>query len=238
VVRSRRALRTAIAFFLGLFFTCRCGSAEAQTFYDLLPQYEPSSLRSHAVHIIHNPPQDWTGYGIYLGRGLVLTAAHVVGRATRTKPVVEIGGLELASQAVKEGSPDGIDLTLLSIDQEKLPISMRLRQIPLCDGAPLVGEPVYVVIPEGVARSHIMSPLLLPGDYKTKFPTVIRDVATTGNSGSGVFKATRQCLLGIMSSKIQVVMNGPHQERETRDIAKYFVPSATIRSFIPAQYRY
>src|SRR5438552_2964246 len=37
------------------------------------------SLRLYAVNIAQDPPQPWPGYGIYLGRGLVITAAHVVG---------------------------------------------------------------------------------------------------------------------------------------------------------------
>jgi hypothetical protein len=41
------------------------------------------SLRIYAV-IIHDPPQPWTGYGIYLGRGLVITAAlNVIARALK-----------------------------------------------------------------------------------------------------------------------------------------------------------
>ena len=43
-------------------------------------QSTDDSLRVYAVNIVHTPPQDWTGYGVYLGNGLVLTAAHVVGR--------------------------------------------------------------------------------------------------------------------------------------------------------------
>jgi len=233
---SRPILR--IGLFLPLLVTWSFGLANAQNFYDSFGQYEPSSLQIYAVHITHNPPQSWTGYGIYLGHGLVLTAAHVVGRAERTKPSVQIAGLDLPSRPVKEGSYEGVDLTLLSIEEEKLPVSMRLRQLPICEAPPIVGEPVNVAIPEGVARSYIMSPRLLPGDSKAKFSTVISDVATTGNSGSGVFRAGRKCLLGIMSRKIQIVLNGAGQQRETKDIAKYFVPGATIRSFIPSEYRY
>jgi hypothetical protein len=48
------------------------------------------------------------------------------------------------------------------------------------------------------ARSHIVSPQILP-ELRGKFPTLIGDVATTGNSGSGVPK--HKCLLGIMSRK-------------------------------------
>jgi hypothetical protein len=64
---------------------------------------------------------------------------------------------------------------------------------------------------------------------------VISDVATTGNSGSGVFDAGQKCLLGIMSRKIQTRAAA---ESEPKDIAKYFVPASTIAEFIPAEYRF
>ena len=71
-----------------------------------------------------------TGYGVYLGKGLVITAAHVVGWASRTKPSVRIAGLDLPAQAIKEGSTHwGVDLTLLSIDEHKLPVSLRIRRM-------------------------------------------------------------------------------------------------------------
>ena len=34
-------------------------------------------LRAYAVHINRTPAQPWPGYGMYLGNGLVVTAAHV-----------------------------------------------------------------------------------------------------------------------------------------------------------------
>jgi hypothetical protein len=87
-------------------------------------------------------------------------------------------------------------------DEKKLPVSMRMRRMPLCETPPWTGQPVIVAVPEGTARSRIMSPELLARDVQTRFPTVISDVATTGNSGSGVFDAGRKCLLGIMGRKI------------------------------------
>ena len=110
--------------------------------------------------------------------------------------------------------------------------------MPLCDNKPWPGEPVIVAIPEGTARSRIMSPQLLPFDVRTRFPTVIRDVATTGNSGSGVFDAGQKCLLGIMSRKIYVPANNEDPESKEKDIAKYFVPASVIRAFIPTEYRF
>jgi hypothetical protein len=169
--------------------------------------------------------------------GLVITAAHVVGWASRTKPSVRIAGLDLPAQAIKEGSMHwGVDLTLLSIDEHKLPVSLRMRRMPLCETSPWTGQPVIVAIPEGTARSRIMSPHLLPANIRTKFSTLISDVATTGNSGSGVFDAGSKCLLGIMSQKISVRPNGVDAGSEQKDIAKYFVPASAIRAFIPANY--
>ena len=100
------------------------------------------------------------------------------------------------------------------------------------------GEPVVVAIPESTARSRILSAQLLPLDVRTKFPTVIRDVATTGNSGSGVFDAGAKCLLGIISKKLFVRRKTSDAESEEKDIAKYFVPASTIRAFIPTEYRF
>jgi Trypsin-like peptidase domain len=196
------------------------------------------SLRIYAVNIIQDPPQSWTGYGIYLGRGLVITAAHVVGSAALTNPSVRIAGIDLPAKAIKEGSLERVDLTLLSIDEQKLPIYLQMRRMPLCEKPPWAGEPVIVAVPEGTARSRIMSPQWLPSDVRTKFPTVISDVATTGNSGSGVFDAGAKCLLGIMSRKIFVRPANTDKESEQKDIAKYFVPASTIRVFIPIEYRF
>ena len=76
------------------------------------------SLRLYAVHIVQHPSQSWTGYGVYLGQGLVITAAHVVGSAQRTRPSVQIANLELPAKALKEGTFEQVDLTLLAIEQE------------------------------------------------------------------------------------------------------------------------
>jgi Trypsin-like peptidase domain len=197
------------------------------------------SLRLYAVDIWQDPPQSWgPGRGVYLGNGLVITAAHVVAPVARTKPSVRIAGMDLPATAIREGNFERMDLTLLSIDEQKLPINLQMRRMPLCEKTPWPGEPVIVAIPEETARSHIMSPLLLPFDVRRRFSTVIRDVATTGNSGSGVFDAGQKCLLGIMSRKISVRPNDADAGSEQKDIAKYFVPASAIRTFIPANYRF
>jgi hypothetical protein len=100
-------------------------------------QTTDDSLRLYAVNIVQEPPQPWTGYGIYLGKGLVITAAHVVGHASQTKPSVRIADMTLPATAIRESPYETLDLTLLSIDEQKLPIYLRMRRMPLCEKAPV-----------------------------------------------------------------------------------------------------
>ena len=79
-------MRFAIQLASGIFLALLVG-ASAETTDD--------SLRIYAVNIVQHSEQSWTGYGIYLGQGLIITAAHVVGRASRTEPSVRIAGLDL-----------------------------------------------------------------------------------------------------------------------------------------------
>ena len=196
------------------------------------------SLRLYAVDIWHDPPQSWgPGRGVYLGNGLVLTAAHVVGSAARSRPSVRIAGMDLPAKAIMEGNVERVDLTLLSINEQKLPIYLQMRRMPLCEKNPWPGEPVIVAIPAETARSRIVSPLALPFSVPRKFSTLISDVATSRNSGSGVFDAGNKCLLGIISRKFSVRINSDAESQE-KDIAKYFVPASTIRAFIPTEYRF
>ena len=198
-------------------------------------QSDPAGLTALAVHINRTPQQSWPGYGIYLGNGLILTAAHVAGEFAQTKPHVLIAGLDLPAALVKEGTLDTTDLTLLSIDGTKLPVSLQMRRTPLCKHPPFAGERVVVAIPEGTAPSKILPRQAIPADVRGRFDTVIADVASTGNSGSGVFDAGDLCLLGIMSRKISVSSRPftAGAPARTIDIAKYFVPAAQIKAFIP-----
>ena len=151
-----------------------------------------------------------------------------------TRPKVAIAGQEYPTRVVKEGSFEGTDLTLLSVEESLLPLRLRLREDFAVQRAPWPGEQVVTVVPEGVVRSHIIAPERLPRDVR-KFSTVIADVARTGNSGSGVFDAQQRCLLGIMSRKISLSRTRRIPEKPKRvDIAKYFVPASEIAAFLPA----
>ncbi len=204
-----------------------CGVARAQS--------DQPDLKAFAVHINHTPQQSWPGYGVYLGNGLILTAAHVAGNVATTKPHVVVAGQDLPAVLVKQGSLEGVDLTLLSIDGTKLPVSLQMRRTPLCERPPYAGQRVVVAIPERTAPSRVLPSEAIPANLRAQFDTDIADVATTGNSGSAVFDAANLCLLGIISRKISVTrkplkLGAPPT---TTDIAKYFVPAATIKAFSP-----
>ena len=59
--------------------------AVALTSLPATAQSDPAGLTTLAVHINRTPQQSWPGYGIYLGNGLILTAAHVAGEFEKTK---------------------------------------------------------------------------------------------------------------------------------------------------------
>jgi hypothetical protein len=233
---EQRSVEAMLRFTMGLVVAT---AAFASVGFAHAQQPTDDSLRIYAVDIWQDPAQSWgPGRGVYLGRGLIITAAHVVTPVARTKPTVRIAGIDLPAKAIREGNVDRVDLTLLSIDERKLPIYLQMRRMALCDNNPWPGEPVIVAIPDRTARSHIMLPALLAPNVRERFSTVIREVGTSFNSGSGVFDAGQKCLLGIISGKIYAPANTPGAGSEDRDIAKYFVASSIIRVFIPAGYRF
>jgi hypothetical protein len=165
------------------------------------------------------------GPGIYLNSGLVITAAHLV--PVNANMGVRIAHADLPAKVLKHGSLEGVDASLLSFDEEKLPASIKLPSIQLCEAPPWPNDPVIVLDSERITRSHIVSPQLLPYTSRVKYPTLIGDVTA---SGSGVLNPNRKCLLEITSQKFTV-----HTTRGDKDIAAYFVPAAAIRDFMAAE---
>ena len=206
-------------------------------------------LRVYAVNVIHSRPLEdpFVGYGIYIGRGVVITAAHILGRwpSFISRPRILIAGEEFPAKIIKEGSFETIDLALLVVDEEQLPVGLRLRRNPLCKETPKAGDDVIVVLSYGTVRSRIMFPQQLPRQYRANFDTFIGDVPIAGGSGAGVFDVKRKCLEGILSSKIWEynyrVENGRiirDLARNTVDIARHFVPASEIAEFVPREFRF
>ena len=164
---------------------------------------------------------------IYLKPGLIVTAAHLTVNWTADLSV-HIAGTVLPANFVKQGEVEEVDLSLFSVDDQKLPERVARIQTSLCQAPPWPGDPVIVVDYTRATQSHIVAPQILPLEFRSKFWSLIGDVDSTGNSGSGVFDPNRKCLLGIMSLKFKV---------GGRYVAKYFVPASEIREFIPIERR-
>jgi hypothetical protein len=195
------------------------------------------SLRIYGVAIKNIRPLrgPFIGDGVYLGQGLVLTAAHVVSRwSFLISPRVLIAGQDLPAKVLKKGSFEGTDLALLSIDEQHLPLRLRLRRnLSLCQTFPKIGADVAVVYPDRIAHSQIISPSLIAPVARTRFSTVLRDVQ---GSGSAVFDAARRCLLGIISAAVPAHSSLGYLDLNWR--AGYFVPAFKIFDFIPAEFRF
>jgi Trypsin-like peptidase domain len=198
------------------------------------------ALRIYGVNVVHTtlPFRNWfVGYGIYLGDGAVLSAAHVVGRLPfLTHPRVFIAGQDLAAKVIKEGSPDGTDLVLLSVDQARLPPSLRLRREPICKGPVEVGTSVIVVYPQKIVRTRIISPMHVMRPFRSDLHSLINE---REGSGSGVFDSNKKCLLGIISEEIPKLPKRSEQKGPINPIsfAGYFVPISSNGDFLPARLR-
>ena len=192
-------------------------------------------LRVYAVNVVKTPPlkKQFIGYGIYLGQGIVITAAHVVGHwPSITQPTVRIAGRDFPTKILKEGSFEQTDLALLAVDQ--LPMNLLLRRNPLCTAPPSIGMEVVDVVPQGISWARVISPLSIAPQLQQKFSTLI----DTGDvsSGSGIFDPERKCLLGIMSAempKYGYQWSGGKVVVRPDGFAGYFVPASQIVSFTP-----
>jgi len=207
----------------------------------VLAQSVDDDLRVYAVNVVKTPPleKQFTGYGIYLGNGKVITAAHVVGHwPAVTRPRVLIADLDLPAVVLKMGSLEGTDLALLSIEEALLPVSLRLRRNPLCKTSPPVGTEAVVVYPQRTVAIRTISPMFIARKYRAKFSSLISEPQS---SGAGVFVANRKCLLGIVSMKVPRYEYRRQYGRvlaSAAGYAGYYVPTSAIAEFIPPEYRF
>jgi hypothetical protein len=204
-------------------------------------QVDDEALRTYAVNVVKTAPfkKPFTGYGVYLGQGLILTAAHVVGRwSFFTRPRVLVAGQDLPVTIIKQGSLETTDLALLSVDADRLPVSLRLRRNPICKLPAAVGSEVVDVEPQATTRSHITSPFLILPSLQQRFDSLID---SPKDSGSAIFDPERKCLLGIVSAKVEKYAYGMWKGRfvwAPNGYAGYFVSAAKITDFIPQDIRY
>src|SRR5581483_9748877 len=91
-------------------------------------QSADDNLRVYGASVINSIPfeRPVSGYGIYLGDNAILTAAHVVGHwSLFSDPKITIGNQEIPAKVIKKGSFPDIDLALLVVANDALPVSLR-----------------------------------------------------------------------------------------------------------------
>ena len=221
-----RLLRRSRGFAFIALATAAYPAAAIAQMQSLAEAWRPDEFfEPYAVTINYPKPfhRSYTLYGVYLGRGVVLTTAHVVGRRDLlVNPIVRIAARDISAKVVKQGSFPQIDLALLSVDETQVPMKLRMRRnMQLCATIPKIGTDVVVAYPDRTVRSHIISPALVGnlGERK-QFNTLISDVQV---SGSGVFDLERRCLLGIMSASVRI-----HNYQRLSERAGYFVPATRV----------
>jgi hypothetical protein len=201
-------------------------------------------LKVYAVGVINVAPfkMPFSGYGVYLGQNAIITAAHVVGHwPLFTNPMVMIAGEEIPAKVIKKGTFPQLDLALLTVSDTALPVNLRMRRMPLCKEPAKIGTDAIVVYSDRIVHSQIISAQIIPAHYRRQFGSLIGEPE---GSGSGVYDASKRCLVGIMSAAVTTqsnVMNPPKPRydfgRENARVG-YFVPASTIAEFLPDHLRF
>lgn len=206
-----------------------------------LPAAAAADLDAYVIRIYRGHPASPSALprqgnaGIYLGQGLILTAAHVAGSPTDSTPLgIAIGDRLVPARFVKAGRFEETDASLLSVDEDDLPRELRdLPVLDLCSGRLAPGRAVSVAGFGRVDRSVIISHRDMPSGVPAKFDSLIRDVYTTGESGSGVFDPVLGCLAGIISRRIEILPEKGSAQSPI-GLGKYFVPADEISAFLGA----
>jgi hypothetical protein len=163
------------------------------------------------------------GSGIFLGDGLVLTAAHVLtpNPQMRTASVI-MDGWRTDARLVTT-APAGLDLALLEIAPEDL--SLQRRQLPptaLCATGTGPNQPVVVAAQGTVSLSRTVGAPIRSTALNGDWTNILATGYSHGASGGGVFDAQKGCLAGILI----IAASG-----QGIDLTE-FLPAAKIAAFL------
>ena len=179
------------------------------------------------------------GSGVYLGDGLVLTAAHVI-EWDLAHPAVTIliDGVRTPGTLAFDGTRRGIDLALVKLGSEMLSVK-RIEQagVPVCARDAATSKPVTVAALGQVTESvTLASPIMREGNKTVSTAGQTNILATgyhPGNSGGGVFDPVSHCLMGILSFELGGILPGSGKQVDYTA----FVPASRIAPFLNAYQR-
>ncbi|MDR3438048.1 serine protease [Telmatospirillum sp.] len=195
----------------------------------------PQSLSPADVGVrVEKPAGDGThfsqGSGVFIGRGLVLTAAHVVKvDPANTKVTVLLDGWRLDGTLVFDGQRENVDLALILLPPEVLSEKRRTQaQVPVCAANPGPNQPVAVAS-MGTVTNAATIPTAITSDLQTgTWTNLLSTGFHQGNSGGGVFNPQQGCLWGILNME----MSGPSQTNGQLIDLTAFVPASKITPFL------
>lgn len=134
------------------------------------------------------------GSGVFLGGGLVLTAAHVV-KVNPQDPAATVimDGWQTAAK-VAAIAPNGLDLALLKIDPSEISAQRRnLTPVKLCVD-PLTASQSVIVASQG----QVSYSVAVPNEAAGNGTYLLNTAYPHGASGGGVFDPSKGCLMGII----------------------------------------
>ena len=170
------------------------------------------------------------GSGVFLGDGLVLTAAHVVDvNPDDPKITVVVDGWRIDGAVVQDGQAETekLDLALVKIDQSVLSERRRAQPaVPVCAANPGPSQPVVVASLGTVTQAATISTPITSDGQTGDWTNLLSTGYHHGNSGGGVFSPGRGCLWGI----INLELSGPVEGRFVDLTA--FIPATKIAPFL------
>lgn len=227
VVISMKKSLYVFSLTLSIFLSCS-GKGWAQA-----PATSAPAPRDFGVRV-EKPAGDGTHYsqgsGVFLGHGLVLTAAHVVSVDPGNRQVtVLLDGRRVDAIVVRDGQAQNLDLALIRLNDADLSPARRDQpMVPICPANPEPSQPVSVVA-MGQAVTAFTIPKGLTSDGREEsWTNLLATGFKQGNSGGGVFSIRQNCLWGI----VNLELGGVSKKTGKPIDLTAFVPASRIAPFL------
>jgi S1-C subfamily serine protease len=163
------------------------------------------------------------GSGIFLGDGLVLTAAHVITPNPQLLTASVIMDGWRTDARLLTTAPTGLDLALLKITSEELSLQRRqLAPTALCATGTGPNQPVVIAAQGTVSLSRTVGAPIRSTTLNGDWRNILAGGYSHGASGGGVFDAQKGCLAGIL------IIAASGQGIELTE----FLPAARIAAFV------
>lgn len=172
------------------------------------------------------------GSGVFLGDGLVLTAAHVVDiNPSNPNVTVVLDGWRKDGVVVKDGHKDNLDLALVKLPPQALS-APRMAQAPvtLCPDNPTPNQKVVVASTGNVTEAATINTAITSDGQAGTWTNLLSTGFHHGASGGGVFNPKQGCLWGIINIELSGNVDGRFLDLTA------FVPASKIKPFLNGYY--